>query len=101
MKFSLRFLEEAYQEYIEAYEWYESKQDGLGERFKDKVERMILQISEHPKFYSGKNRNFREAKVESCPYDVVYKFFSRKKIIHIVAIYHQKRKPKNKYRSIK
>jgi plasmid stabilization system protein ParE len=93
--------EKAYHEYIEAYEWYERKQEGLGNRFMNNVEKRIQQISEHPYYYSNKHGNYREAKVEDFPYLIVYEVFKQKQLIHIAAIYHGKRNPKSKYRRFK
>lgn len=101
MPFTFRLLEEAYKEYIEAFQWYELKQTGLGEKFKNNVEKKLLQISEHPQFYSRRNHSYREAKIENFPFAIIYKFFSRKKFIEIIAIYHEKRNPKKKYRKMK
>lgn len=99
MAYPLELHEEAHEEYIEAYAWYEKKQKGLGDRFMNSVEKRLRQISEHPEYYSRKqNSNYREVKVESFPYMTVYEFFLRKKLIHIAAIYHSKRNPKRKYR---
>jgi plasmid stabilization system protein ParE len=93
--------EMAHDEFIAAGEWYESKQTGLGVRFMECVERRLLQISEHPEFYGKKKGNYREAKVENFPYNIVYEFFKRKQLIHIAAIYHSKRNPIRKYRKMK
>ena len=97
-----RLHEQAYEEYIEAYEWYEQKQKGLGDRFMNSVEKKLQQINEHPEYFGKRqNSNFREAKVENFPYMIVYEFFNRKQLIHIAAIYHSKRNPKRKYRRLK
>lgn len=102
MAYQLKLHEKAYEEYIQAYEWYEQKRIGLGEKFSIKVEEKLLQIIQHPQFYSRKqNNNFREVKVENFPYMIVYEFLSRKDLIHIAAIYHYKRDPKRKYRKLK
>ncbi|CAN5207787.1 hypothetical protein BH20BAC1_BH20BAC1_06300 [soil metagenome] len=102
MAYSVRLHEQAYEEYIEAYEWYEQRQKGLGDRFMYSVEKKLLQITEHPEYYSKKqNINFREAKVANFPYMIVYEVFKRKQLIHIAAIYHGKRNPKRKYRGLK
>ncbi len=92
--------EDAYEEYIKAYEWYELKQKGLGEKFMAFVEKKLLQISEHPKYYGKRHKNYREAKVENFPYMIVFEFFENKELIHISAIYHSKRNPKRKFRRI-
>lgn len=52
MTYPYRLHEQANDEYINAYEWYEEKQKGLGERFMNSVEKRFCQISEHPEYYS-------------------------------------------------
>ncbi len=100
--YQLRFHQKAYEEYIQAYEWYEKRRLGLGENFSIKVEEKLSQIVQYPQFYSRKqNNNFREVKVENFPYMIVYEFLEIKDLIHIAAIYHYKRNPKRKYRKLK
>ena len=48
MPYHCKLHERAYEEYIEAYEWYELKQKGLGERFMEKVEKKLALIAGHP-----------------------------------------------------
>lgn len=99
MPYPYKLNEQAHEEFIEAYQWYELKQSGLGNRFMHCVGKKLEQISEHPEYYSKKQRlRFREAKVEGFPYMIVYEFFPRKQFIHIAAIYHIKRSTKRKYR---
>jgi plasmid stabilization system protein ParE len=102
MSYPYHLNQEAHDEYIEAYERYELKQKGLGNRFMNNVEKKLLQISEHPQYY-GKRQNlrFREAKVDNFPYMIVYEFLPRKELIHIAAIYHGKRNSKGKFRRMK
>lgn len=101
MSYTFLLNEKAHDEFIEAVEWYELRQTGLGFRFMESVEKRLHQISEHPEYFGKKKGNFREAKVESFPYKIVYEFFNRNQLIHIAAIYHSKRNPKRKYRRMK
>jgi len=101
MAYPYKLHEKAHKEYIEAYLWYELKQKGLGDRFMSCVEKKLEQIIEHPQYFGKRNGNYREAKVESFPYMIVYEFFSTKRLIHIAAIYHGKRKPQRKYRRMR
>ncbi len=95
MAYPYRFHEQAHEEYIEAYGWYEEKQKGLGDRFMNSIEKRLQQISEHPEYYGRKqNSKFREVKVENFPYTIVYELFKRKQLIHIAAIFHSGRSPK-------
>lgn len=91
----------AHEEYLEAHEWYEAKQVGLGVRFMECVESKLDQIKKHPEYFAKKKGSFREAKVEGFPYLIVYEFLPRKETLHIAAIYHGKRNPKRKYRRMK
>ena len=90
--------EKAYEEYMEAYEWYELELSGLGNRFMYCVEKKLEKIVEHPEYYNKRKGNFREAKVDDFPYMIVYEFFKNKRSIYIAAIYHSKRNPRHKYR---
>ena len=98
MPYPYTLHEQAHDEYIDAYEWYEEKTEGLGKKFMDCVERKLQQISDHPEYYSKKHGNFREAKVYNFPFTIVYEFYKNKQSIHISAVYHVKRNPKRKYR---
>ena len=101
MAILFRLHAKAHQEFIEAFEWYELRQEGLGHRFMDNVESRLHQISLHPEYYGKHYSNFRQVKVEGFPYMIVYEFFPRKKVIHILAIYHQRRQTKGRYRRMR
>ncbi len=92
--------DKAHFEFIESYQWYELRQQGLGERFSKCVEERLFQISNNPEFYPKKHGNFREVKVKGFPYSIVYELFKKNNLIHIAAIYHNKRNPKQKFRKV-
>lgn len=98
MVYPFKLNKQAYEEYLDAYEWYELKQKGLGERFAVEVEEKLQRISAHPEYYSKRHSSLREAKVDNFPFMIVYEFFKRKRLIHIAAIYHSRRNPGKKYR---
>lgn len=52
MNYRLIFHPQANNEYVEAYQWYEQEQMGLGERFEKMVEQRLQQITQHPENYS-------------------------------------------------
>ncbi len=86
-------------EYNEAYEWYEDKSKGLGERFIKAVRHKIAEIALNPEVYGSKgNKKFREAMVEFFPFIIVYKIYNRKKEIYISSVHHAKKNPRKKYR---
>lgn len=100
MSYSYRIHELAHDEYMDAYEWYEFRKKGLGDRFMLEVEKVIKQITNHPMHFPQQRGNYRSVKVKGFPYAVLYEFFEHKNSIDIVAIYHSKRNPAKKFRKI-
>ena len=99
MNYSYRLHPLIQQDYDDAYEWYEDKQKGLGERFLKAARKKIEEIALHPGVYGSKgNKKFREAPVDFFPYLIVYKVNKRKKEIYISSIHHTKKHPRKKYR---
>jgi plasmid stabilization system protein ParE len=98
MPFPYHIHELAYEEYLDAYEWYELKQKGLGDKFAKAIENRLDHISEHPEHHSKFRGNIRQAKVTGFPFTISYEFFTRQKSILIAAIHHTKRKPSRRYR---
>ena len=90
--------QKAHEEYLDAYEWYEMKQDGLGDKFMAAVEKRLVHISNNPEYYSIFVGRYRQVKVDGFPFVVVYEYFPRLKRIHIAAISHYKRNPKFRIR---
>lgn len=87
------------EDYNEAYEWYESKQKGLGEKFFKAVRQKIDEINLRPAVYgSRQNKMFREASVDFFPFIITYKINEVKKEIYISSIHHNKKHPQKKYR---
>jgi plasmid stabilization system protein ParE len=96
--YELLFHPAADGEFTEAMIWYEAQQDKLGARFLQAVNETINRIQKNPEMFHIVKRNFREVSVPVFPYSIVYKLNKRKKSVLIVAIYHAKRNPKNKFR---
>ena len=69
MNYVCRFHPLVQKDYNEAYEWYEERQAGLGERFLKAVRHKIEEILLHPEAHGSRsNKKFREAQVEIFPY---------------------------------
>ena len=99
MNYSYRLHPLIRKDYDEAYEWYEEKQKGSGERFIKAVRQTIEQIVLYPETYGRRsNKKFREAQVDYFPYLVVYKVNKQAGIIYISSIHHTKKHPRKKYR---
>lgn len=89
-KMKIEFSDEAKLDISESYQWYESQQPDLGERFLVEVKQVTKRISTNPesfrKFYS-----YREARLNKFPFLVLYKIFSDK--IIVLAIFHTSKSP--------
>jgi plasmid stabilization system protein ParE len=97
MIYNIELLLRARLELLEAWEWYEDKQIGLGDRFKEQVYRCIRLIEKYPERYPERKKNYMEASVKIFPYLIIYRIHKRKKIIVVVSVFHTRRNPRKKY----
>lgn len=87
----------ARKELLEAWEWYEDKQEGMGDRFRNLVNQKIKQVIQTPERYPERKVSFRDAKIDGFPYLLIYRIANRKKVITIISVFHTSRNPKKKY----
>ena len=99
MSYQSIFLVRAFNEFFEAWQWYENRQVGLGDRFRNDVDKKINEIENHPERYPNKKANFREAYIKSFPYLIIYKINYKQNKIVIVSIFHTSRNPAGKYKA--
>lgn len=92
MNYALVFRPEVQEELNEAYNWYESKQPGLGDEFLGCIDEMLNQICLMPESYPVVYRDVRRAVVRRFPYAVYYRIVSSRVIV--TAIFHGRRDPK-------
>lgn len=78
--------------------WYEEQQEGLGERFVAKIQQRLNQIIDNPEKYKIVYKNYREITIEKFPYQIVYVIEKLKRQTLIIAVFHTKRSPTQKYR---
>lgn len=98
MTYTSEFLRKARMELTEAWEWYEDRQSGLGDRFKQHVFNCIKLIEQNPEQYPERRKNYREAIIKIFPYLIIYRIHKRKRIIAVVSVFHTRRSPRKKYR---
>jgi hypothetical protein len=89
MKFS--FHPEASQELINAVEYYEGCEPGLGLDFAEEVYAAISRIIAYPKAWSSLSKNTRRCLVNRFPYGVVFQ--KKGEMIRIIAVANLNRKP--------
>lgn len=100
MLFNLIIKEEAHQETIEAYNYYEEQLIGLGERFLNLLQKRYTDLSNHPAHYgfinNDENLNLREVLLAKFPFVVVFEIIHNDVVVY--AIHNTHRHPKNKIR---
>ena len=88
---SLRFLEEAPQEFHRAIRYYEEKSPGLGGELLTDVERLEDLLGSNPELGSPGESGTRRLLLRSFPFVLVYLLVDREPLI--VAFAHQSREP--------
>lgn len=101
MTYKIEFLPRARKELLEAWDWYDDRWNGLGDRFMREVEKKVQQIEKPPERYAERQKGFRETKIKVFPYLIIYRIQKRKKIVAISSIFHTSRNPKKKYTGAK
>jgi hypothetical protein len=88
MSFGVIIKEEALNDIQEAYEYYEFKQLGLGEKFLQKIEQRLLHLSKHPHNYSFINEDYlkilRDVKIEKFPFVIVFEIEDNTVIVYAI-----------------
>jgi len=72
MKYILDIKTSAEDGILEAFDYYESKQKGLGIRFLDYWETHIDIIKQDPLLFQKKYKDFRQALIKPYPYHIIY-----------------------------
>jgi toxin ParE1/3/4 len=81
---------EAENDVIEIAEWYDSRSDGLGDRFVEEILAVLDELAINPLLHRRRHphRNIRWRYPESFPYRVIYEVDERKKIVIVAAVLH-------------
>ena len=88
---SVVFDHDARAEFLEAVQYYEDSQIGLGRRFRVAVESAAKSIAENPFRYRVLHPPFRSYLLPNFPYAIIYCIEPEN--ILIIAVAHTKRKP--------
>jgi plasmid stabilization system protein ParE len=86
------FRREARLELEEAYHWYESKRQGLGEEFLLVVDAAIEHACRSPELAPVIYRNVRRVLTRRFPYGIFY--VAKQHRIVVIAVFHGRRNPK-------
>jgi len=94
--YSVIFSARAQKEIAQSWNWYEDRQQGLGDRFIKEVISRVKLIQQHPDRYPLRYRSYRETPVPVFPFLIIYRMNKRKKVARIVSIFHTSLNPGKK-----
>ena len=86
-----RDKEHTKQELVDAAVWYETKETGLGVRFREEISRVIARIGEDPTLWRMREGGYRRDNCPVFPYFVAY--IIREERVVVVAVAHSHRRP--------
>lgn len=89
--YSIYLSEEAKEDTLKAYFWYEKQRKGLGKIFQESLDSKLKSIRELPGSSSYIFENIRSAKTKRFPYNIIYRIVESQ--IQVVAIFHSSRNP--------
>lgn len=90
-KIVIEYHPEAADEFIEAAQFYESREKGLGEQFIHSIESSLNFIKQNPRIGQGDQMGRRKYVVKKFPYLLIYKVKENR--IYILAVAHASRRP--------
>lgn len=89
MRREIRPLPQAEADLFEAYWWYESRDQGLGDEFLRCVEVCYSRIAEYPEHYPIRLKTFRRILVRRFPYAIFFKHSDSAVFVYSVFQCHQ------------
>lgn len=90
----LELLFEAEVEFSEAYDWYEEKQPGLGDRFFREVNHYLELVQENPYHYQIRYEGeLRVAPTDRFPFLIIFWIDEINQKIYVTSIFHTSREP--------
>ena len=96
MSYRIVIKQEAIQDAVDGYLYYEELQFGLGERFLAEINERYIQISENPQYYgytsASVSPNVRDVGLNSFPYLIVFEIFDEEVIVY--AIHNSYKRPR-------
>ena len=86
------FRPEAAVDVIEARQWYDNQQAGLGDDFRNALADIVERIQSMPRMYVTVVENVHRAKLRRFPYLLYYRVLENR--IEVLAVLHSSRDPR-------
>ncbi|HWZ03942.1 MAG TPA: type II toxin-antitoxin system RelE/ParE family toxin [Mucilaginibacter sp.] len=98
MTYKYKLHPAAQEEYESSVSWYLKRSLKAATNFVNAVENRFVNICNDPRRYPNEFKHYHECVIHSYPFTIVYTIEESRKLIVIIAVYHQKRDPSKKYR---
>lgn len=95
--YSATYSSRAQKEIAKAWEWYEDRQQGLGDRFINELTRRVQLLEQNPNRYPTRYKSYKETPVPVFPFLIIYRINKRKKSVRVVSVFHTSINPRRKY----
>ena len=82
--YDLIIKEEAKFEIIDAYNWYESKKEDLGERFIQDLDEYFERIRLTPEIFPCKYSEFRQVVMKNFPFVIIFEIENKEVVVYAV-----------------
>ena len=90
--FTLIFTQAARAELIEAQDWYEGEAQGLGRRFRERIDTLPERMSANPRQFPVVFKSVRRALLRRFPYALFF-VIDEQTLYFVIACFHASRNP--------
>jgi plasmid stabilization system protein ParE len=80
----LIILDDAEDDLLNAYNWYEAKEHGLGDRFLSSVQDGLTLIRQHPEIFPVSLVECRRALISKFPFEIIYEKKENRVVVYSV-----------------
>ena len=91
MKHQVIVREEAAEEILTSFIWYEKRKDGLGEKFLVELDEVYNSILSNPLTFPVFHKNFRRALMSKFPFAIFFRVKEERVLIY--SVFHTHRNP--------
>jgi hypothetical protein len=93
MTFTVEYNPEFFFDLVQAVDWYNDRQFGLGRRFFNQIKTQTAKLSTSALFFAVKYDNIRCMQIQKFPYLVHYRVNEQTSTVKVEALFHTSRDP--------
>ena len=91
MSLGIRLSPRARADVQQAFDWYGSKRQGLGDEFIAALDEVLEQVADNPTAFQRFRRGVRRALIRRFPYSVYFRI--EDEYVFVLAVFHSSRNP--------